>query len=96
MSLNHLLDPFGQFILRTFLYPNSQGALTPLWAGTSPETANLNGEVSPSVYFICHQRGSYSGLQYLVPWARVGKPRSNDTELGGELWTWFEEQVENV
>ena len=32
--------------------------------------------------------------EYLVPWARVGTPRSNDPALGKELWTWLEEQVE--
>jgi len=69
----NLESGFSKLLLR-FLYPTPQGALTQLWAGTSPETANLNGE-------------------YLIPWARVGKPRSNDPELGKELWTWFEEQV---
>ena len=32
--------------------------------------------------------------KYLVPWARVGTPRSDDPVLGKELWTWLEEQVE--
>jgi len=30
------------------MYSVEQGALTQLWAGTSPETANLNGGVSAS------------------------------------------------
>ncbi|KAI5990504.1 NAD(P)-binding protein [Pisolithus albus] len=36
--------------------------------------------------------------QHLVPWARVGKCRSDtqDSQLGKELWTYLEEQVENV
>ncbi|KAF9235426.1 hypothetical protein BU15DRAFT_89589 [Melanogaster broomeanus] len=36
--------------------------------------------------------------KYLIPWARVGKPRSDtqDPQLGKELWTWLEEQVGNV
>ena len=33
--------------------------------------------------------------EYLVPWARVGTPRSNDPVLGRELWKWLEEQVED-
>ena len=33
--------------------------------------------------------------EYLIPWARVGTPRSNDPVLGRELWTWLEEQVES-
>ncbi|KAF9652075.1 NAD(P)-binding protein [Thelephora ganbajun] len=73
----NLENAFVKFLMRVLLYPTPQGALTQLWAGTSPETGNLNGE-------------------YLVPWARVSKPRSNDQELGRELWTWFEEQVANV
>ena len=32
--------------------------------------------------------------EYLIPWARVGTPRSNDLVLGKELWRWLEEQVE--
>jgi len=72
-----LARSYNQLLMRIILYPTPQGALTPLWAGTSPEAADLNGE-------------------YLIPWARVGKPRSNDPELGRELWTWFEEQVVNI
>lgn len=36
--------------------------------------------------------------QHLVPWARVGNCRSDtqDPQLGKELWTYLEEQVENV
>ena len=34
--------------MRVMLYPTPQGALTQLWAGTSPDSANLNGEVSAS------------------------------------------------
>lgn len=30
------------------MYPAPQGALTQLWAGTSPDTADLNGKVSAS------------------------------------------------
>jgi hypothetical protein len=31
---------------------------------------------------------------YVTQWDQVGTPRSNDPELGKELWTWLEEQVE--
>ncbi|KAH7911148.1 hypothetical protein BJ138DRAFT_1151409 [Hygrophoropsis aurantiaca] len=36
--------------------------------------------------------------KYLVPWARIGEPRADtqDLQLGRELWTWLEEQVQNV
>ena len=40
------LGSFTRFILSMVMYPVEQGALTQLWAGTSPETANLNGKVS--------------------------------------------------
>ncbi|KAI6038878.1 hypothetical protein EDC04DRAFT_1844470 [Pisolithus marmoratus] len=61
------------------LYHVSQGALTQLYAGTSPEAARLGG-------------------QHFVPWARVGKclPYTQDPQLGRELWTYLEEQVENI
>ncbi|KAI6032508.1 hypothetical protein EDC04DRAFT_2898106 [Pisolithus marmoratus] len=61
------------------LYHSSQGALTQLYAGTSPEAARLGG-------------------QHFVPWARVGKclPYTQDPQLGRELWTYLEEQVENI
>jgi len=36
---------FSRFLLWAFLYPTPQGALTQLWAGTSPDTADLNGAV---------------------------------------------------
>ncbi|KIJ60476.1 hypothetical protein HYDPIDRAFT_170237 [Hydnomerulius pinastri MD-312] len=61
------------------LWDVTLGALTQLYAGTSPEAATLGG-------------------QYLVPWARLGTPRADtgDEQLGKELWTWLEEQVERV
>jgi len=46
----------------------------------------LYGGVSPEVE---HLNG-----EYLIPWARVGTPRSNDPMLGKELWMLLEEQVE--
>ncbi|KAI6032509.1 hypothetical protein EDC04DRAFT_2230666 [Pisolithus marmoratus] len=38
------------------------------------------------------------GGQHFVPWARVGKcrPYTQDPQLGRELWTYLEEQVENI
>lgn len=36
--------------------------------------------------------------QYLIPWARVGKPRADvlDESTSTKLWTWLEEQVQEV
>ncbi|KAL4080167.1 hypothetical protein V8B97DRAFT_2054649 [Scleroderma yunnanense] len=38
------------------------------------------------------------GGQYLIPWARVGRPRTDtqDPQLGKMLWTYMEEQVANL
>lgn len=68
-----------QLLSGVVLYHASYGALTQLYAGTSPEAATLSG-------------------QHLVPWARVGECRSDtqDPQLGKELWTYLEEQVENI
>jgi hypothetical protein len=36
-------------------------------------------------------------LQFLIPWAKVGKarPDTDDLQLGKELWNWLEEQVKD-
>ena len=34
--------------MRVLFYPTPQGALTQLWAGTPPDTADFNGKVSAS------------------------------------------------
>ncbi|KAJ7226766.1 NAD-P-binding protein [Mycena pura] len=40
------------------------------------------------------ETAEYNG-KYLIPWARVGEPRTDtqDAKVGEELWTWLEEQV---
>ncbi|KAJ6585086.1 NAD-P-binding protein [Mycena capillaripes] len=44
------------------------------------------------------EEGKSLGGKYLIPWAREGKanPAGLDPEAGKALWTWLEEQVENV
>ena len=67
------------------------GALTPLYAGVSPETDHANGKV-------CHRevewlnQTSNDWIQYFIPWAREGKASAatNDKELGERLWKWLE------
>jgi len=49
--LTGLLGLPGKFMTRRLMYPASQGALTQLWAGTSPDTVDLNGAVRTS--FAC-------------------------------------------
>ncbi|TFK24393.1 hypothetical protein FA15DRAFT_417920 [Coprinopsis marcescibilis] len=68
-----------KFVIGLFLHPTKLGALTQLWAGTSAEASQLNGE-------------------YLIPWARVGKPNvlALDSKLCSDLWEWMEEQVQDV
>ncbi|KAI6032762.1 hypothetical protein F5J12DRAFT_796251 [Pisolithus orientalis] len=70
---------FVQWISSILLYDVSYGAITQLYAGTSPDAVSLGGE-------------------YLIPWARIGKPCADtqDPQLGRELWTYMEEQVANL
>ncbi|EGO20774.1 hypothetical protein SERLADRAFT_417889 [Serpula lacrymans var. lacrymans S7.9] len=79
-DLTRYIPRVGQIILNTtILYSVQHGALTQLYAGTTAEGAELNG-------------------QYLIPWARVGTPLAGtqDPELGRALWSWLEEQVQDV
>jgi len=43
-DLQRHLDPVSGFLLGLILHPAPYGALTQLWAGTSPEGAQLNGK----------------------------------------------------
>ncbi|ETW78254.1 hypothetical protein HETIRDRAFT_411342 [Heterobasidion irregulare TC 32-1] len=43
-ELQRHLDPISRFLIQLVLYPVPYGALTQLWAGTSPETVDLNGK----------------------------------------------------
>ncbi|EGN94781.1 hypothetical protein SERLA73DRAFT_96138 [Serpula lacrymans var. lacrymans S7.3] len=65
--------------LALFLYDVPYGALTQLYAGTTPDAEALKGK-------------------YLIPWARIGKPRANtqDPQLGRKLWEWLEGQVQDL
>ncbi|KAF8630262.1 hypothetical protein AX17_005448 [Amanita inopinata Kibby_2008] len=78
-DLQRHLSWMQRSILHMILYDISYGALTQLYAGTSPEAVGFDGK-------------------YLVPWARVGKSTvaSRNPELGKELWTWLEEQVQDI
>jgi retinol dehydrogenase-12 len=75
------------------------GALTLLWVGTTDEGLTLGGKVVLSLFNVPSTRGTYASyLQYLIPWARVGTPKASaqDPKLAEELWTWMEEQVQNI
>ncbi|CDO73874.1 hypothetical protein BN946_scf185016.g31 [Trametes cinnabarina] len=71
-------------IQKHLLYPAPMGALTQLYAGTTPEGANL-GELTPVT-------------NYLIPWARVGraKKETGDVELARKLWDWLENAMRGV
>ncbi|KAJ7756412.1 NAD-binding protein [Mycena maculata] len=60
-------------------YNTTRGALTPLYAATSPEILNANGK-------------------YLIPWARIGNPHQGtlNVELGAKLWSWLEEETNDI
>ncbi|KAG9122607.1 hypothetical protein FRC07_000945 [Ceratobasidium sp. 392] len=70
------LGGIAQALLNSILWPAPYGALTQLYAGTSPEGDTLSG-------------------QYLIPWARLSKSRTDtrDEEAGRRLWAWLEKQV---
>jgi len=72
------------------------GALTQLWGGTSPEGKDLNGKVRGLGSFLSKLLNLVS--KYLIPFARVGAPIADtqDPQTGKELWTWLEEQVEDL
>lgn len=78
----------------TVLHDVSFGALTQLYAGTTKEAAELNGKVRFQRTTVL-PFDTHDPLQYLIPWARVGSPhpRTQDPQLGKELWDWMDEQV---
>lgn len=87
------------------LYPAWYGALTQLWAGTTPEAADLNGKVSAQVVTLafdiityCDHVVSIEPLQWLIPWARIGDPnrKTQDPETGRKLWRWLEENTKST
>jgi len=43
-TLQRYASPFKRFFMHAMSYPAPLGALTQLWAGTMPETENLNGK----------------------------------------------------
>lgn len=61
------------------LKPAALGAITQIYAGTTPDGKELNGK-------------------YLIPWARVGKPREDvlDEKQSAKLWDWLEEQTAHI
>lgn len=78
------------------MYDTPYGALTQLYAGTSPAAADLGGKVGFRDIYMVRDIEKY--YQYLVPWARVGPSRedAHDPKLGRALWEWCEEQVNDV
>lgn len=76
------------------------GALTQLFAGTSEEALNHNGEVRPAAFF-CYSSAGISAAhdvhasQFLIPWARFGKcvPETYDAEVGKKMWEWLDGEV---
>ena len=76
------------------MYPAPYGALTQLWAGTMPEAATFNGEVRARVSSWCRLI-SDGAVQFLIPWARVGKCRHEmyDPKETEKLWAWLEGAV---
>ncbi|KAF9454693.1 NAD(P)-binding protein [Macrolepiota fuliginosa MF-IS2] len=63
-------------------------------AGLYPPSS---GAITQLYAGVSEEAGNYGG-KFLIPWARLGKPRpeTGDVQLGKELWTWLEEQVTNI
>ena len=90
---------------RLITYPTSYGAITSLYAGTTPAAAELNGKVGIILASgICpwlvnlFTRNQKIIIQYLTAWARVTPPHKKalDPELEKKLWEWCEEQVKDI
>jgi retinol dehydrogenase-12 len=78
--------------------PPAKGALTQLYAATSPEAATGNGKVS-WLHVMCAVQGLTDRFrQYFIPWARTGEFMGEvvDEETGSKLWAWFEAQVKDL
>lgn len=75
------------------------GALTQLFAGTSEEALNHNGEVRSAAFYnsSVRIRSAYQvrAFQFLIPWARFGKclPETYDAEVGKKMWEWLDGEV---
>lgn len=92
-----LFSPCPQSAL--ILYPTPMGALTQLFAGTSEEALNHNGEVRPAALNFSSVGIRFAhrvrALQFLIPWARFGKcvPETYDAEVGKKMWEWLDGEV---
>jgi hypothetical protein len=79
------------------------GAITPLFAGCAPETAQANGKVCHSVIMLTKGvlitrfvNPTQFDLQFFAPWGRESTPRSdhiNNTVAEDKLIAWLEEQI---
>ncbi|TFK24429.1 NAD(P)-binding protein [Coprinopsis marcescibilis] len=81
-NLMHYMPNFIRIVVEFGLHPVNKGALMQLWAGTSDEGLNMNAK-------------------YLISWARYAlygpqNPLALDETLAKEMWTWMDEQVQDV
>ncbi|THH10679.1 hypothetical protein EW146_g8297 [Bondarzewia mesenterica] len=105
-ELQRHMDPISRFFTNAVayqqnlvLYPVPYGALTQLYAGTSPESVNLNGKVRIPLPFLSSPPDSFKlRPQFLVPWARVAecRPEASDPEIGKRLWEYIEQETKDV
>jgi hypothetical protein len=79
--------------------PLKYGNITPLYAATASEAADLNGKVSAYLYLDSSHMTARSRMlvreKFLIPWARIGKlpVGSDDPQNSANLWKWCEKQV---
>ncbi|PPQ73153.1 hypothetical protein CVT26_014819 [Gymnopilus dilepis] len=79
-DLQRHMSSVEHFIVDRMLYPTPYGALTQLWAGTSPQGVELNGKF----------------LVPWARVGPTPKGAVKDSKIGEEVWKWCEEQVANV
>ena len=93
VSVSPILFISNQFAQHAISHSPPEGALTQLWAGTASEAVSLNGSVRFT--YVANPILAWH-WQYLIPWARIGKPHdgTKDPELGAKLWAWLENQCQ--
>ncbi|KAH7882119.1 hypothetical protein F5I97DRAFT_1939585 [Phlebopus sp. FC_14] len=81
--------------INTELFRHSPGWFSPV---LGPLLNDVSLGAVTQLYAGTSKEGANLNGKYLIPWARLGKPRSDtlDPKLGKELWTWMEEQVANI
>jgi hypothetical protein len=63
---------------RWLLHPTHMGAVTSLYAGTSPETVDMNGTVSPHLYYECRMVDKRTVISFSILFHGLASEKSLD------------------